>query len=239
MIQRTMEPAMPAADLGFSDADLDLLDAYLTSDQSPPESMLLSDLDGFLTGIAIGPELVMPSEWLPYVWGGEDPVFDDQAHATAILGAIMGRYNAILREIAAGTFEPLVWETSDGTVIAADWAEGFMRAVALRPDAWEPLMRSKRHGILLLPILALCGDETGESVLGLDAEAEDRAMAEAPELIPACVSQIAAYWRRRRPQPAGADLPASAGPKPNKIGRNDPCPCGSGRKYKACCGRLH
>ena len=33
-------------------------------------------------------------------------------------------------------------------------AEGFMRAVALRADGWEPLMRSKRHGILLLPILA-------------------------------------------------------------------------------------
>jgi preprotein translocase subunit SecA len=22
-----------------------------------------------------------------------------------------------------------------------------------------------------------------------------------------------------------------------KIGRNDPCPCGSGKKYKHCCGR--
>ena len=25
--------------------------------------------------------------------------------------------------------------------------------------------------------------------------------------------------------------------KPKKIGRNDPCPCGSGKKYKNCCGR--
>lgn len=25
--------------------------------------------------------------------------------------------------------------------------------------------------------------------------------------------------------------------KPPKIGRNDPCPCGSGRKYKQCCGK--
>ena len=25
--------------------------------------------------------------------------------------------------------------------------------------------------------------------------------------------------------------------KPHKIGRNDPCPCGSGKKYKLCCGR--
>ena len=25
--------------------------------------------------------------------------------------------------------------------------------------------------------------------------------------------------------------------KPKKIGRNDPCPCGSGKKYKKCCGK--
>lgn len=27
-------------------------------------------------------------------------------------------------------------------------------------------------------------------------------------------------------------------PKKGKIGRNDPCPCGSGKKYKKCCGKL-
>ena len=234
---------MGAADLSVSDADLDLLDAYLLSDQSPPECMLLSDLDGFLTGIAIGPVVVMPSEWLPHVWGGDEPVFDDHVQASAILGTILGRYNAILREVEGGAFGPLFWETQDGTVIAADWAEGFMHAVVLRPDAWEPLMRSKRHGVLLLPILALCGDENGESILGsvleLDPDAEDQAMAEAAEFIPTCVSQIAAYWRKRRPLSAGAGPVASARLKPNKTGRNDPCPCGSGRKYKVCCGRLH
>ena len=43
---------------------LDALDTFL-SDQSPPDSMMLSDLDGFLTAIAIGPEVMMPSEGLP------------------------------------------------------------------------------------------------------------------------------------------------------------------------------
>src|SRR3954467_4190028 len=93
---------MGAADLSVSDGDLDLLDAYLLSDQSPPECLLLSDLDGFLTGIAIGPEVVMPSEWLPHVWGGAEPVFDDYVQASAILGTILGRYNTILRGVAAG-----------------------------------------------------------------------------------------------------------------------------------------
>src|SRR5215210_567487 len=175
------------ADLTISDADLDLLDAYLLSDQSPPECMLLSDLDGFLTGIAIGPEVVMPGEWLPHVWGGEEPVFDDHLQASAILGTIMGRCNAVLRDTAAGASGPIFWETVDGTVIAADWAEGFMHAVALRADAWEPLMRSKRHGRLLLPILALCADEDGDSALGFEPGEEDRVMVEAAELIPVCV----------------------------------------------------
>jgi hypothetical protein len=34
-----------------------------------------------------------------------------------------------------------------------------------------------------------------------------------------------------------ASGPAQAAPSPEKVGRNDPCPCGSGRKYKKCCGR--
>jgi yecA family protein len=145
---------MSAVDLSFSDAALDLLDTYLLSDQSPPESMPLSVLDGFLTGIAIGPELVMPSEWLPYVWGGEDPVFDDQAQASAILGAIMGRYNAILREIEAGTFEPLVWEAPDGTMIADDWAEGFMHAVVtgLADASRNELGRLGHHSVFRVQV---------------------------------------------------------------------------------------
>src|SRR5215213_5703816 len=133
---------MGAADPSVSGDDLDLLDAYLLSDQFPPECMLLSDLDGFLTGIAIGPEVVMPSEWLPQVWGGDEPVFDDHVQASAILGTIMDRYNMILRDTAAGAFGPIFWENADGTVIAVDWAEGFLHAVALRVDAWKLLMRS-------------------------------------------------------------------------------------------------
>ena len=231
---------MSASDFTVSDADLDLLDAYLLSDQSPPECMLLSDLDGFLTGVAIGPDVVMPSEWLPHVWGGEEPVFDDPAQASAILGTIMGRYNAIVREVEAGVFGPIFWENADGTVIAADWAEGFLHAVALRADAWEPLMRSKRHGRLLLPILALCADEHGDSALGLEPDEEERVIAEATEFIPVCVTEIAAYWRKRRPTlGTGSSQPVSVSLKANQPGRNDPCPCGSGRKFKVCCGRLH
>jgi preprotein translocase subunit SecA len=40
----------------------------------------------------------------------------------------------------------------------------------------------------------------------------------------------------RQPAPAPAHAPFVRGGE--KIGRNDPCPCGSGKKYKQCHGRL-
>jgi len=211
------------------EADIEALDDFLMSDQSPPDCMMLCDLDGFLTGIAIGPELIMPSEWLPVIWGGEEPAFDDVAQAQAIIGTIMNRYNEILGQVAEGAVAPIIMETPGGDVIAADWAEGFMDAVTLRPAAWAPLLKSQKDGALMLPILALCCDEDGEPLLDLPQDVEDRLFAEAGDLIPVCVLDIADYWRAARTAP----MRQSSGPK---TGRNDPCPCGSGKKFKKCCG---
>jgi uncharacterized protein len=160
-----------------TDIGYDALDAYLESDRSPPESMLISDLDGLLTAVAIGPELIKPSEWLRVVWGGEQPVFADENEAQAVFDAIMNRYNEILRDVERQSLEPIFWADAAGTVIAADWAEGFAMAMGLRPNSWEPLFQSKKHGPLLLPILALCSDGDGGSALGLNAEAEEEIMA--------------------------------------------------------------
>jgi Uncharacterised protein family (UPF0149) len=46
---------------------IDPLDDYLMSDHAPDDSMGLSDLDGFLTGIVVEPEVILPSEWLPVI----------------------------------------------------------------------------------------------------------------------------------------------------------------------------
>lgn len=47
------------------------------------------------------------------------------------------------------------------------------------------------------------------------------------------VAEVAALWRRQQMPPSSATV----APRHAKIGRNDPCPCGSGRKYKNCCLR--
>jgi uncharacterized protein len=198
--------------------------------------MLLSDLDGFLTGLAVGPSVVVPSEWLPIIWGGQEPTFADESEMRGVLGAIMSRYNDILRRVEDGTLDPIFWDMED-ILIAADWAEGFFDAIQLRWEEWVPLLKSKNHVEIVLPILALCSDEEGNSLLGLDAETEDEAMEKLTPAIPEAVMEIAAYWRRRR-KPTGAGIIIDGpGRDPIKVGRNDPCPCGSGKKFKKCCGQ--
>ncbi len=205
-MSETLFPAGPV--------DLEALDQFLMSDASPENCMQLSDLDGFLTGIAIGPELVKPSEWLPRIWGGEEPVFEGLEQARTVIGAIMGRYNEILRVLDTDpeAYDPLFWEGPDGEAIAADWAEGFVDAIRLRPEAWRPLLEDRKANVLLMPILALCSDGEDGSLLEFDLEEDADLLAQAPELIPACVVDMHGFWKELRGR-------LTAGP-----GRNDPCP---------------
>jgi uncharacterized protein len=178
--------------------DLDALDDYLMSDHAPDDGMGLSDLNGFLTGIVIGPELILPSEWLPVIWGGDEPKFTTEDEMRTVLAAIMGRYNEIATcfDDDPGEFDPIFWEGPEGEVIASDWAAGFLDAVALRPLAWEPLISDQRAGILMMPFLLLNGDIGPDP--GSDLADDEQFFAEVPEIIPECLAGIHAFWQGRR-----------------------------------------
>ena len=136
--------------------DLDALETYLNSDESPEECMDLSELDGFLAGIVVGPEVVPPSEWLPLIWDNEEPAFANEAQASGILGTILGRYNEIADSLDAEPVEyaPVFWQDFNGATIVEDWAIGFMQAVSLRQIQWEPVLSDDDTAMLLIPIAA-------------------------------------------------------------------------------------
>ena len=179
--------------------DLEALEDYLLSNRSPDDSMGLSDLDGFLTGIVVGPEVILPSEWFPVIWGGKEPDFETEAEMRTVLGTIMGRYNEIITCLNSEpeNFEPIFLEGPEDEVITSDWAAGFLDAVALRPKAWEPLITHHRAGIMIMPILLLNGD--AEFDAGPDSAVdEEEFIAEVPDIIPACVAGIHEFWRNNR-----------------------------------------
>jgi uncharacterized protein len=195
---------MPEPTLHAGPVDLDALDAFLLSGRAPEGSMGLSDLDGFLAGIAAGPELVTPGEWLPVVWGGGEPAFESVEEASRVLGTIMGRYNEIVRALgtAPDEFDPAFWEgPDDGGVVVTDWAAGFLDAVMLRPKAWEPLVRHAEADALVRPLLVLGADDPERPPFGVrpPSKGEIEALhALGADLIPDCVVGIHGFWRERR-----------------------------------------
>lgn len=222
-------------DRPLSDEEIDELETFLMSGATPGDCMDIITLDGFLTALAIGPKLVLPSGWLPLVWGGEEePVFESSAQAERIIGLMMRRFNDIcraLRESATG-FEPLLYASEvDGETkwIGEDWCVGFMEAVDLSFGDWQPLFDDKPGCALLAPILTL-GTEAGREELEACADPEAKCEA-ALEALGLSVAAIADYWRTTPVASKVAHLRARA----LRPGRNDPCPCGSGRKFKKCC----
>src|SRR5271165_5755184 len=102
--------------------DLEPLGDFLDSTRAPEACMDLSELDGFLAGLAVGPDPVLPEEWLPMVWDDEDPEFEDQAEADLVLGTMFARYN----EIADGLnnddpgYDPVYWQDATGRTVVED-----------------------------------------------------------------------------------------------------------------------
>jgi uncharacterized protein len=188
-------------------------------------------LDGYLTALHVGPSLILPSEWMTGVWGDES-VFDDVDEAQSILNALMMHYNAIGAELAKGRkqYRPHGWPDDDAerasTETAAEWSFGFWKGMLLRPYDWQPLIRDDNTRAVLAPILCFIETDDGESVLRGNPDALDDLMIDAAAMIPDVVPIIRQYWRS-----------ASMAKQPrSRPGQNDPCSCGSGKKYKRCCG---
>jgi uncharacterized protein len=222
-------------DQPLTEKEFDDLDNFLLSERSPEDAMTMDTLHGYLTAIAIGPQTIMPAEWLPRVWGqdGVAPKWKNPKEEERVVNLIMRFMNEVLVtfEVAPKEFEPLYVEHEyDGeTLIDAEaWCWGFWEGMDLRPGSWDAIWDSEA-GPLMRPIYLLGADEIEESEL---AEVEDPRKAHKLALdIEANLPAIHKFWLPRRK--AAVETVRRDEPK---VGRNDDCPCGSGKKFKKCCG---
>jgi uncharacterized protein len=113
--------------------------------------------------------------------------------------------------------------------LVAQWANGFWKGMMLRGGEWRDLVDDRGARNLLAPMVVFVEDKTGRRLLADTRGEDDDLLRRAGDLIPSAVPAIRDYWRRRTGNPM--TMPGSRRP-----GRNEPCPCGSGRKYKRCCG---
>ena len=131
---------------------------------------------------------------------------------------------------------PVLEEDENGVARGNDWATGFLRGVGLRSASWAELIEDEEHGGAILPMFALAHEHDPDPEKRPAPISEDGR----EKLLQAMIAGLVHVYRYFEPhRHAGARDHAQprtvrrGGPK---VGRNDPCSCGSGKKYKHCCG---
>jgi uncharacterized protein len=246
--------AVAAAEQDLSDAEFAELDELLAQIPEPLEPLDAVMLDGFLCGVIVQPTLVAADQWLPFVfdagghrWGEAEPA-PEQLRARTL---ILRRHAALNRSIAEfGGFDPFILEPLDDDA-SADAGEGEPAPPTLDPivAALLPWVAGFEQALQLLPGLVEMSEPAVSTTLArlfrfLPEDADDphqiaaivareRPLATLDEAIGEVVACIGELYDLTAPLRYKVEAVRRDA---HKVGRNDPCPCGSGRKFKQCHG---
>lgn len=239
--------------LPLSEAELDRLEILL-DDPSLPEPMRLDEIQGYLCAALSGPVPIPEQERLVEILGSEEALGSELGReAVALLRRFTHELESVL---ASGEAPTLLLYARDGEEAAPNdfgpWCEAYLFAVDTAPEDWFETLEaevdsksgedaeaaSEELDYLderLFPMMLLTGEaETAAREHGEEWPSGDeleRIERECEENLPYAASEIYRFWLARRgTAPIRRETP--------KVGRNDPCPCGSGKKYKQCCGAL-
>jgi uncharacterized protein len=220
----------------------------------------LAWIDGLIAATVIAPdttdeldgnEAESALDWLDFIWSEEKE--DEVGKLTVpqsleIVTPVIDHYCHVADALfeAPETYRPHLAGCSDPVEAAALWADGFRVGVNLQRDAWGPLFADEDVLPLLVVILSLLRDENLPEEMraqspfrDMPEDRRDRMRRAAVEMLAEIVPALHAH-ALGMDEDADADLDDDAPHDPYvrtapKVGRNDPCPCGSGKKHKKCC----
>lgn len=229
----------------LSDGDIEKLSELLKR-FGEKGAMSVEELDGFLAASICGPEDVSHGECLQQILGinlNDANAVARQPSLQDCISLISRRLDEISYALQTGeAFTPLLLEDQRGIATANDWASGFVRAMELHKDDWGELLADEQNGGALVPILALAHEHDPDPELRsykepISDELRERLIVGAA----AGVMKIYRYFRTQRLIAEAGDETFTGATHRRivpKVGRNDPCPCGSGKKFKHCCGKV-
>lgn len=214
----------------LNEQELEWLDDVLAKYSNDASIVDVAELDGLLTAVLSAPMEIEPSEWLVAIWGGANhvPRWASEKEMERFMTLSFQHMNDIAERLAdyPEQFEPLFGtRTIEGQdlSIVEEWCFGYMRGVSL--SDWSSLPESLQPA---LEAIALHGTE--ENFTRVE-EMTPEAFQESVEALKPAALALFDYWADNQ-QERAVKQPIVNG---DKVGRNDPCPCGSGKKYKQCC----
>ena len=224
------------------------LRAFLEHPTRPAGTLSYHELQGFLFTVVSAPELIPPSDWLPIIFGDEEAGFASPDEAQEILGQIMVLYNTPTAAVLdPPTLLPVDCPLRDDVLAnfedeapIAHWSRGFLRGHQWLEELWEetvPEELDDELGSVLMTLSFFSSREIAEAFHSESGgEQSFEAMATAiHSVLPMAVAQYAHMGRSIAEVLAEHDANTESTHNA-KVGRNEPCPCGSGKKFKKCCG---
>jgi uncharacterized protein len=261
----TMPPPFAATIPDNSEPELEALEDCCRRLAGFRDGVNVEWVDGFMTAAAAGPRRIELAECLAALFGDDfTRTFADPADVAQATAAFLARHRVLMRQLDAEALldEPdrlrlapiLLRPPSDGDEArpaghdeppgrgdpgahddtGIDWAAGFLDAVDVfeadwpAPDIGTDEGRGARDALESIAALTLEPKALAE---GLARRRPGLTLSREALIDEACwaAQDLRLYWVDHAPRPA----PLRLGERP---GRNDPCPCGSGRKYKKCHG---
>lgn len=219
----------------LSDDEFDALEEILTSEAVPEECMNLEMLDGYLAGIIVSPQPIEPALWMPAVWSAhEEPSFASGGGMQRAIRLVLRYYNELTTTVGdPDGWEPFCYAGSgaDDLAVGEEWVEGFLQGLELWPADWAAQVPHHDAEAVTEALQAMirpwesADDEVPDSTrLEWLADARDT------------VVEIRGRWidlELPLAEPVPVEVAAVA---KEAAGRNEACPCGSGKKFKKCCG---
>jgi uncharacterized protein len=162
----------------------------------------ISELDGLFTAVACSPRPLIPSQWLPALWGsvGAPDFAEDKHYATIV--QLFGQYLegvAISLKADSNGYSPIFHPLTNplgepAGETATPWAVGFMRGFDLAGQSWfKALSDIDQH---LVPILIYGTPKGQESLAEMSAEEQ----LETQDSIANSVSALYSYWNDKAQQ---------------------------------------
>ncbi len=243
----------------LSSADTTALKDFLDSPNRPDDTLRLHELQGFLFAIACSPETIPPSHWIPMISNDEDLGFADESEAHQVLNQIMTLYNEVNTSVLERSetlpvgcnFKTNVFANFDEQASILQWSRGFTIGHDWLSEVWEEYLLEEMDeecGATVMVLSFFSSRQLAEAFYAEIGHAENSEPGKSfeqfaekiRELFPAALSAYA-HLGRTIFEVLMEDAAKGAQPAHHtKVGRNDPCPCGSGKKYKKCCAReLH
>lgn len=206
--------------------------------------------EGFMAALICCRRTIEPAEYWPVLLAAPEPWFNalQQQHFTDLWTR---RWHAVRLALDtpvtslddATAYQPALEAAADHPAPASfgqRWAQGFMAVVQAWPDEWKgPRNTSAQawRASALGLVEALTQADTApptQAAFTVDSDGPptvSRARMKAFADAIWAVYNMRDMWRTLGPRVTTAHKPAAPG-------RNDPCVCGSGKKYKKCCGGL-